>query len=210
MADNKNSFVLYCDIIHTVGKLSDEQAGLLFKHILSYVNDENPVTDNIIIELVFEPIKQQLKRDLKRYEAICKRNIANGKLGGRPKNKPKKPTGLKLTQVNPEEPKKADNDHDNDSDIKKEIIKEKIIVESHPYYNDFLIYLNWLNSTGFNVKKLEKQLTIDEYAILVKKYGIPNLNDILTKMNNYKPLAQKNISVYLTANNWLTRELKTV
>lgn len=77
MAENKNSFLLYRDIIHTVKKLSNEDAGQLFKHILSYVNDENPITDNLIVEISFEPIKQSLKRDLKRYEEIVnKRKLA--------------------------------------------------------------------------------------------------------------------------------------
>ena len=61
MAENKKSFLLYCDIIHTIQQLSDEQAGNLFKHILQYVNDENPSTDNVITNIAFEPIKQQLK-----------------------------------------------------------------------------------------------------------------------------------------------------
>ena len=69
MAENKKGFMLYADQIHTVEKLSDVKAGKLFKHILKYVNDFDPVTDDIIVEIAFEPIKQQLKRDLKRYEA---------------------------------------------------------------------------------------------------------------------------------------------
>ncbi len=68
MADGKKGFVLYADLIHTVSKLPDDKAGQLLKHILSYVNDENPETDDIIISIAFEPIKQQLKRDLKKYE----------------------------------------------------------------------------------------------------------------------------------------------
>lgn len=68
MAENKKSFVLYADLIHTVNKMPSDKAGELFKHILLYVNDQNPKTDDLIIELTFEPIKQQLKRDLKRYE----------------------------------------------------------------------------------------------------------------------------------------------
>ena len=91
MAENKKSFLLYCDIIHTINKLSDEQSGILFKHILAYVNDQHPVTEDVIIELVFEPIKQGLKRDLEKYLSICERNKINGENGGRPKNKPKKP-----------------------------------------------------------------------------------------------------------------------
>jgi len=67
MAADKKSFVLYADLQHTVKHLTDEQAGNLFKHILSYVNDESPVTDNPITKIAFEPIKQQLKRDLDKW-----------------------------------------------------------------------------------------------------------------------------------------------
>jgi hypothetical protein len=77
MAENKKSFLLYCDVMHTVKKLSNEQAGELFKHILSYVNDENPVTNDVVIDLVFEPIKQNLKRDLRRYEDKRLKNTDN-------------------------------------------------------------------------------------------------------------------------------------
>lgn len=66
----------------TVKKLTDEQAGILFKHILGYVNDENPVTNDVIIDLVFEPIKQSLKRDLRRYEEIIEKRSLAGKIGG--------------------------------------------------------------------------------------------------------------------------------
>jgi hypothetical protein len=129
MATNKKSFLLYCDIIYTVKKLSNDQAGELFKTILSYVNDENPQTPDLIIDLVFEPIKQQLKRDLRVYEARCERNRENGQKGGRPKTEtnqtePKKPTGILSNHV---EPKKPDNDididNDNDIDIDNEINK---------------------------------------------------------------------------------------
>lgn len=73
--------MLYTDLIHTVKKLSNEQAGLLFKHLLSYVNDENPTTDDIITEIAFEPIKQQLKRDLKDWQETVKRKSEAGKKG---------------------------------------------------------------------------------------------------------------------------------
>lgn len=66
---NKKSFVLYCDLIHTVKQLPNDKAGKLFKHILNYVNDKNPITKDIIINIAFEPIKQQLKRDLVKYKS---------------------------------------------------------------------------------------------------------------------------------------------
>tara|TARA_R110000868_G_scaffold290022_1_gene550267 strand:- start:16110 stop:16697 length:588 start_codon:yes stop_codon:yes gene_type:complete len=77
MATDKKSFLLYCDLIHTVSKMPNEKAGELFKHILEYVNDNNPSTEDLIIQLTFEPIKQSLKRDLEKYEQIRAKNSEN-------------------------------------------------------------------------------------------------------------------------------------
>jgi hypothetical protein len=77
MAKDKKGFILYCDVIHTVEKLTDEQAGKLFKHILKYVNDQDPIAEDIITEIAFEPIKQSLKRDLQKYEGIRVKNKEN-------------------------------------------------------------------------------------------------------------------------------------
>jgi len=81
MAENKTSFILYTDLIHTIDHLSDIQSGKLFKHILKYVNDQNPKTDNKLVNICFEPIKQQLKRDLKKFEEIKIQRSDAGKLG---------------------------------------------------------------------------------------------------------------------------------
>lgn len=79
MADNKRSFLLYADVHFTVKQLTDEQAGKLFKIILSYVNDENPEVDDLLIKIAFEPIKQSLKRDLRKYELIREKRSLAGK-----------------------------------------------------------------------------------------------------------------------------------
>ncbi len=111
MAEGKKSFVLYTDLIYTVKKLPKEKQAELFLLILEYVNDLNPKTDDLLLEVAFEPIKRQLKRDLQKYEERAIRSRENGSKGGRPsKNnnleEPKKPNGL---FKNPEEPKKPDN-----------------------------------------------------------------------------------------------------
>jgi len=83
MASGKKSFVLYCDLIYTIEKMPNDKAGELFKHILAYVNDLNPTTNDLIIELTFEPIKQQLKRDLEKWETEIKpKRTESGRLGG--------------------------------------------------------------------------------------------------------------------------------
>ena len=79
---NKKGFILYADINTTANKLSDEYAGKLFKHILSYVNDEEPTTNDMLLEIAFEPIKQQLKRDLDRWKNTKTKRAEAGRLGG--------------------------------------------------------------------------------------------------------------------------------
>lgn len=92
MADNKKSFVLYADLISVVKKLVEADrvnktnyGGELFLIILEYVNDLNPIPVDFIIELAFEPIKLQLKRDLVKWSEFREKQSVNGARGGRPK-----------------------------------------------------------------------------------------------------------------------------
>ena len=82
MAENKKSFILYSDLLHTIDLMPDENAGKLFKHILKYVNDLNPEAEDLITKLSFEPIKQQLKRDLIKWEDKSVNRSESGRLGG--------------------------------------------------------------------------------------------------------------------------------
>ena len=77
MAENKKSFIMYCDWQETFESLTDEEAGKLIKHFYRYVNDENPVSDNRLIAIVFEPMKAVLKNDLKKYEDKRLKNKEN-------------------------------------------------------------------------------------------------------------------------------------
>lgn len=137
MADGKNSFILYTDIIHTIQKLSNEKAGELFKHVLMYVNDQNPTTTDPLIEIAFEPIKQALKRDLKKYESLVERNKLNGSKGGRGKKRvqPKKPIGF---SGNPTKPKKADSDIGIDIERRKKEFKRELAAFKERYTLDIL------------------------------------------------------------------------
>ena len=116
MAKEKNSFLLYCDIIHTVEKLDDVQAGKLFKHLLKYVNDQNPTPENALVEIAFEPIKQSLKRDLIKYETIRERNSENAK-------KRWNATASDRIPKVPNNTKNADSDSVSDSVISKDIYR---------------------------------------------------------------------------------------
>lgn len=87
---------MYADMIYTVRKMSKQKAGELFMTILAFVNDENPEVKDSTVDLVFEPIKHQLKRDLKKWETFKVKQAENGKKGGRPRKEE--------TQIKPENP----------------------------------------------------------------------------------------------------------
>jgi uncharacterized phage protein (TIGR02220 family) len=79
MAKDKKSFVLYSDQRSIIEMLPNDKAGILLKHIFAYVNDENPINNDPLILLAFEPIKLQMKRDLIKWLATKEGRSAAGK-----------------------------------------------------------------------------------------------------------------------------------
>ena len=79
MATGKKSFIAYSDWKDTFDKLPDEIAGKLIKHIFAYVNDENPISEDFVIEALFANIKNTLKRDLLKWEKQHQQRIEAGK-----------------------------------------------------------------------------------------------------------------------------------
>lgn len=89
MEKGKNSFVLYHDLIHVVEKLIQKDradgtnnAGELFFQIIQYVNGDYEEPANFIVEMAFEPIKQQLNRDFDKWETERLKRIEAGRKGG--------------------------------------------------------------------------------------------------------------------------------
>lgn len=79
MAKDKKSIIVYADWIHTFEELSDQEAGVLIKHFFRYVNDMNPEPPDKLTRIAFEPIKQQLKRDLNKWDEIRAKRSEAGK-----------------------------------------------------------------------------------------------------------------------------------
>lgn len=74
----KKSIIIYADCIAILEELTYEQAGRLFKAILSYVNDE-PVTeteDDPAVKMAFKVLKNQIDRDSDKYAEKCEKNRA--------------------------------------------------------------------------------------------------------------------------------------
>lgn len=160
MAENKKSFLLYCDLIHTVSKMPKEKAGELFMHILEYVNDKNPDTDDLIIQLTFEPIKQCLKRDLQKYENIRLKNIENANKRWK-KNNATASDRMQTNTKNAVNDSVSDKDINNNIDSRKQKFASTLKEFSNIYSRDMLkeFYAYWTEPNKTNTKfrqELEK------------------------------------------------------
>lgn len=79
MAKEKKSFILYADLINSIDHLTNEEKGILFTHLLEYVNDKNPVLEDRVILSAWKPIQLQLKRDLVKFEEVKAKRSEAGK-----------------------------------------------------------------------------------------------------------------------------------
>jgi uncharacterized phage protein (TIGR02220 family) len=79
MAQGKKSFVLYSDLIKSIDHLTNEEKGILFNHLLEYVNDKNPILTDRLILTAWKPIELQLKRDLIKFEEVKVKRSDAGK-----------------------------------------------------------------------------------------------------------------------------------
>lgn len=83
MAEGKKTFIFYSDWINMIREMDNEDAGELLKHILSYVNDEEPETNNKFVKMAFGHMKPLIKTDLKKWDNIRLKRKASGAKGGK-------------------------------------------------------------------------------------------------------------------------------
>ena len=83
MAEGKKTFIFYSDWINMVREMPDADAGALLKHVLGYVNDENPITDNTLVKMAFGHMKPLIKTDLKKWDVIREKRKEAGAKGGK-------------------------------------------------------------------------------------------------------------------------------
>jgi hypothetical protein len=74
---------------------------------------------------------------------------------------------------------------------------------------DMEMYKNlqdWISANTPKVGKMKRPITISEYLQLRKKLSREQLIEMLFKMENYKPLLQKNEWAYMTIINWTKKD----
>jgi hypothetical protein len=119
---SKKSFILYADLIETVGFLDDENLGKLFRAILQFQNGQTPeIPENL--KFGFEFLKLQFQRDSEKYSnEVEKRRLAGIKSGEARKLKSEqertKRTHVQFVEQDEQErTKRTDNVNDTDNDI---------------------------------------------------------------------------------------------
>ena len=189
MAENKKSFVLYADILPSIELLKDHEAGKLFKHILKYVNDEYPKDKqdpaNKMLNLAWQPIKKNLKADLKKWEQHKILRSEAGKKSGeirRQKAEDKRTKGTSVHSVEQTRTKRTVNVNVNDI-YKEKIYKrktefKKLLAEHHDKYPEQMLkdFESYWTEHGPNDKKMryEKQTSFSITRRLITWLGRSN------------------------------------
>lgn len=187
MAEGKKSFVLYADLLSVVDKMPDDKAGELLKHILRYVNDLNPETDDLLVQVAFEPIKNQLKRDLKKWEDLKVKRSEAGKRSAEARAKKDQQKGTNSTSVKSVE-QSSTNSTVNDT--------VNVTVNVNDNVNDKYYY-----------EKDNLKLSEEEKEKICQKYDVLILDEYISRVENWKN-KHKVKSLYLTVLNWIRKDEK--
>jgi hypothetical protein len=201
MAEGKKSFVLYADLIKNIDHLTNEEKGILFNHLLEYVNDMNPVLEDRVILSAWKFIQSQLKRDLVKFDEIkVKRSEAGKKsaeLRALKKEQQKQkastnPTSVKSVQQSSTNP--TVNVNENVNVNVNEIIDKSITYTK----NDFLIDWNVLRLKHLNKPSFLNTLRgedLDNFTELTKDYSQDDFKYSLVGLFRQKKLPNNQTSM---------------
>lgn len=190
MAENKKSFVLYADLIKSIEHLTNEEKGILFNHLLEYVNDKNPVLEDRLILTAWKPIELQLKRDLIKFEEVKAKRSEAGKRSAELRALKNdeinltNPTSVESVEQSLTNPTDNVNDNDNDNDNVNDINNNKALPFS--FYNSMIKYGFEKNlvSEWLKVRKTKKatnsETAFNSFIKEVEKTN-SNINDVLTE-----------------------------
>ena len=201
----KKSFILYADYIKHIERLSDDEAGKLFKAIFCYVNNGRLPDLDGMAAMAFSFISNQLDNDLQKYEETCKKRSENIKKRWDKVNSAKKATGGLCDTNDTNEYKcifcntnDTDNDSVNDNENVNDIDNDSDSVS--------VLHNNTVPGTGTTTTNVH--LTEKQYNDLCGKYGKKIIDRYIAKIGQYldsngkKPFPNH----YETIVKWLTSD----
>lgn len=95
----RDSFVLYTKIRETIGRLTDEQKGILFQAILDYETSNEVEIHDPIVDIAFIPIRQDLDVNNKKWEEIREARSEAGKKSAEARKRKTNPTSVDFVQT---------------------------------------------------------------------------------------------------------------
>ena len=181
----KDSFILYTEQKEVIDKLTDEQAGKLIKAIYEYVEtDKMPQLDSLL-EIVIIPFKQNIDRNIDKWEQIKQKRSEAGKIGAEIK-KQKQAKQANANFAKSKEANQAVNVNENVNDNDNVNVKDKKI--------HFADYVTMTNA---------------EYEKLVSTYSKEFADQCITVLDNYKGAnGKKYKSDYRAILNWVVDKVK--
>lgn len=175
MAEDKKSILFYADWITTFEDLKDVEAGRLVKHLLRYVNDKNPTAPDRLTKLLFEPIKNTLKRDLKKWEGIKEKRSEAGKASAEAK---------RIARENEQNSTKSTSVESVEQNSTKSTVSDSVNV-SVSVINNIMEFFNFSE-----FKNADKQTQISTFVnIIIHQNLLQNFN---TNFEAYKKIKSNN------------------
>jgi hypothetical protein len=167
----RKSFILHKDSLDILDKLTDEQAGKLFKAIKFYQKHNKIPKLDLTLDLVFTPFLSQFIRDDENYKNTCEARKLAGSKGGKQKVANASKSKQKVANVADSKSKsksKSKNEIKNESEIKNEFTPptlqqvkdyyiEKGYQDSPNTFFDYYDASNWKDKDGEQVKNWKQK-----------------------------------------------------
>ena len=177
------SFILHKDSLSVLNKLTDEQAGKLFKSIFIY-QTENVLPDDNLISIIFEPFLNQFKRDVENYKKTCEARKIAGSKGGKQKVANASKSKQKVANLADSDSKNKNEVKLNENNIYKQLAGGLLFVLEEKLQRR-LKFSNWDSEIR---KLIEIDLSVRQNAVEDVKQAIQTIADNYGK--NYFPIIQ--------------------
>ncbi|MCD8189503.1 MAG: DnaD domain protein [Clostridiales bacterium] len=160
----KESFIVRNEIEQQTATLTDAQMGQLFRAMLQFNRDIEPVLPDPLVSLAFSFVRDSMERDRRKYEATCEKRKIAGAKGGRPK---KQKVSSEPAFFNPESKRFSENPDsvpEPDPEPVPESVPVSVIdsqdgqtVERDRCEKDFVDVLNYAQNAGYSFTSKQKR-----------------------------------------------------